>query len=167
MFTDFMHLTNHQVLLLSLKSLQMQDLRRDSVYFFLAGPSSSANVLAASGLSAPLEHSIRCHRQRRTPDATLLNSVRQFVRQKFAALLRAGRQLASPKDDMEAYCVSLRIHTSRGLRCLGICVDPHPAEVMSEALLHVLPQRRLKRHARTGKHPVDTGGRRIQPIRLP
>ena len=41
----------------------------------------------------------------------------------------------------------------------GAGMHPHPRKVMSKALLHVLPQRRFQRPARTGKDAVYASGR--------
>src|SRR5262245_3643737 len=50
------------------------------------------------------------------------------------------------------------VHVLCRLFCSRAGVHAHPAEVVAEALLHVLPQRQLQRPAGTGERTVYAGG---------
>jgi hypothetical protein len=76
-------------------------------------------------------------------------------------------KLSRPECDVLPDGESPCAHLLGAPRSAIIRVNAHVAEIMSEALLHVLPQRWLQRPAGTCKNVVDTGGRSIHlPTRL-
>ena len=66
----------------------------------------------------------------------MLDSVRQFVRNKAFAAVGPGHVAVRRKHDVGAERVCIRAHGLGGLCGLGIGVNAYPAEVVPEALFH-------------------------------
>ena len=83
------------------------------------------------GLNLPLDS--------RLDFACLLQHVRQFVSDQSASFELPWRKLTRAKHDVVPHRVSVCVHVPRRLLGRRIRVHPHTAEVVAEALLHVLP----------------------------
>src|SRR5919199_3490758 len=91
----------------------------------------------------------------------MLGHVRQFVSEQSAAFGRARRVSTLAEHDMISDGVSECIDGARRFGGEGIGVKAHPAEIVAEALLHVLPQRRLQGPTGAGKSLVHAVGRHV------
>jgi hypothetical protein len=73
------------------------------------------------------------------PRASLLDDVRQFVRQQALACVRPRRVLARAKDNVAPDCISQRIDSARGFSRPAICMDAHVSKIMSDPPLEIRP----------------------------
>ena len=93
--------------------------------------------------------------------------MRQFVREQQSSLVGPRHEPTRAEHDVVSHRVCVGVHVLRRLFCGSPGVHAHPAEIVPEALLHILPQRRLKWPAGTGKRTVYAGRCRIRlPVRL-
>ena len=77
----------------------------------------------------------------------LLHDMRQFVGEKRLPRARPGRKPTYPKGDVMPRRISIRVNVLSRLSGRRIRMHPHPGKIVTEALLHVMPQRRFQRAA--------------------
>src|SRR4029079_1822133 len=92
----------------------------------------------------------------------LLHHMRQLMGNQAPSTIGCRSESTRTKHDVPSHRIGMGVHLSRGLPggCVGVYA--HVREVVAEALLHVLLQRRLQRSARAGKDAIDTGRRDIR-----
>src|SRR5712691_11014574 len=87
--------------------------------------------------------------------------MRQLVSKQSAPAVRARGKLIRAEHNVVSYCVSIGADISRRLLGSTAGMHPHARKVMTKALLHVLPKRRVQRPAGAGEDAVYAGGRGI------
>ena len=99
---------------------------------------------------------------------SLLNDVRQFVREQLPSVRALRRVLRRPEHDIAPRRVSQRVHRPRRLCRTRVRVHAHVAEVLAETVLHLGARGRVERSARAeaAREAVgdgDGGGVRRRP----
>jgi hypothetical protein len=96
----------------------------NSVRFLLGDIGRCSNGQVCTGIVSP---------------TLLLHHVRQLMRQQPSTRRRGRRVSTRSKYDMAPHGVSVRLDSSSRLRCAIVGMDPHPAEVVTEARFHERP----------------------------